>query len=101
MNQTFGIFLRISSLDLHRHSDLKQNINCLWHEFHERLFILLAAVAQLLQLCLPLCDLRDHRLPGSSVHGLLQARKLEWIAMPSYRLSAIPRGQPTSLCLLY
>ena len=24
----------------------------------------------------------DHSLPGSSVHGILQARKLEWVAMP-------------------
>ena len=27
--------------------------------------------------------LSDCRLPGSSVHGILQARTLEWVAMPS------------------
>ena len=36
--------------------------------------------AKLLQLCLTLCDPVDHSPPGSSVHGILQARILEWIA---------------------
>ena len=30
-----------------------------------------------------LCDLMDCSPPGSSVHGILQARIREWIAMPS------------------
>ena len=34
--------------------------------------------AKLLQLCMTLCDPMDHSLPGSSVHGILQARILEW-----------------------
>ena len=29
--------------------------------------------------------------PGSSIHGILQARKLEWVAMPSSRGSSRPR----------
>ena len=33
------------------------------------------------QLCLTLCDPMDCSLPGSSVHGLLQARILEWVAI--------------------
>ena len=35
--------------------------------------------------CPTLCDCVDCSPPGSSVHGILQARKLEWIAMPSSR----------------
>ena len=35
--------------------------------------------------CLTLCDPMDCSLPGSSVHGILQARILEWVAMPSSR----------------
>ena len=31
--------------------------------------------------------------PGSSVHGILQARILEWVAMPSSRGSSLPRDQ--------
>ena len=37
------------------------------------------------QLCLTLCDLIDCSLPGSSVHGILQAKILEWVAIPSSR----------------
>ena len=35
------------------------------------------------QSCLTLCDPIDCSPPGSSVHGLLQARMLEWVAFPS------------------
>ena len=38
--------------------------------------------AKLLQLRLTLCEPMDCSLPGSSVHGILQARILEWIAIP-------------------
>ena len=36
-----------------------------------------------LQLCLTLCHPMDHSPPGPSLHGILQARILEWVAMPS------------------
>ena len=35
--------------------------------------------------CLTLCDPMDGSAPGSSVHGILQARIMEWVAMPSFR----------------
>ena len=38
-----------------------------------------------LQSCPTVCDPLDYSLPGSSVHGILQARILEWVAMPSSR----------------
>ena len=41
-----------------------------------------------LQLCPDLWDPIDCSLPGSSVHGILQARQLEWVAMPSSRGSS-------------
>ena len=37
------------------------------------------------------CDPVDCTPPGSSVHGILQARMLEWVAMPSSRGSSQPR----------
>ena len=49
-----------------------------------------------LQLYLTLCD----PMPGSSVHGILQARLLEWVAMPSSRGSSWPRDGTSVLCLL-
>ena len=41
------------------------------------------AHAKSLHLCLTLCDPMDCSPLGSSVHGILQARILEWVAMPS------------------
>ena len=46
--------------------------------------------AKSLQSCLTLCDCS---LPGSSVHGIFQARILEWVAMPSSRESSQPKDQ--------
>ena len=42
--------------------------------------------------CVWLCNPVDCSLPGSSVHGILQARVLEWVAMPSSRWSSQPRA---------
>ena len=38
-------------------------------------------------------------LPGSSVHGILQARTLEWVAMPSSKASSWPRDQTQVSCI--
>ena len=43
------------------------------------------------QLCPTLCDPMDCHLPGSSVHGILQARILEWVAISFCRRSFQPR----------
>ena len=43
--------------------------------------------------CLTLCDPMGCSLLGSSVHGILQVRILEWVAMPSSRGSSQPRDQ--------
>ena len=40
-----------------------------------------AAAAKSLQSCPTLCDPMDCSLPGSSVHGIFQARVLEWVAI--------------------
>ena len=48
--------------------------------------------AKSLQSCPTLCDPMDWSPPGSSLHGILLARILEWVAMPSCRASSQPRG---------
>ena len=45
------------------------------------------------QLCPTLCDPMGCRSPGSSVHGILQARILGWVAIPFSRGSSRPRDQ--------
>ena len=41
----------------------------------------------------------DYNLPGSSVHGILQARILEWIAILFSKGSSQPKGEPGSPAL--
>ena len=45
------------------------------------------------------CDAMDCSPPGSSVHGILQARILEWVAMPSSRGSSRPRDPTHISCI--
>ena len=47
--------------------------------------------AKSLQLCLTLCEPMHCSPPGSSVNGILQARILNWVAMPSSRRSSPAR----------
>ena len=64
---------------------LQQNIPCV--------------CAKSLQSCPTLCDPMDCSPPGSSVHGTLQARILEWVATPSSRGSTQPRDQSCISCI--
>ena len=47
-----------------------------------------------------LCNPIDYNPPGSSVHGNLQARILEWRAVPFSRESSRPSDQTQTSCLL-
>ena len=51
----------------------------------------LVGVVQSLKSCPTLCNPMNCSPPGSSVHGILQARILEWVALPSSRASFRPR----------
>ena len=56
-------------------------------------FILHYVQCLVTQSCLTLCDPKDCSPPGSSVHGIIQARILERVAMSSSRGSSQPRDQ--------
>ena len=75
----------ITHLKLERRADYQQVRNFTQAHF------LLCVCAKSLQSCPPLCDPVDCSPPGSSVHGILQARILEWLAMPSSRGFSSPR----------
>ena len=49
--------------------------------------------SEVTQSCLTLCDPTDCSLPGSSIHGIFQARVLEWVAIPFSRGSSQPRDR--------
>ena len=58
--------------------------------------------AQLLQLCLTSCDPIDCSLLGFSVHGILQIRLLEWVAVPLLQgISPTQGSNPGLLRLLH
>ena len=50
-------------------------------------------IVKVAQSCLTLCNPMNCRLTGSSVHGILQARILGWVALPFSRGSSQPRDQ--------
>ena len=70
--------------------------------------MLAAAAAMSLQSCLTLCDTTDGSPPGSAIPGILQARKLEWVAIWKIpwmtNLDSILKSRdstlPTKVCLV-
>ena len=91
-NLFLQVFLPLKSL---------QNIFCIFlccKIYPCCLFILYIVFAKSLQLCPTLHNPMDCNLPGSSVHEILQAKILEWVATPSFRWSLWPRDQTHVLC---
>ena len=62
---------------------------------------ILLFVCSVAKSCLTLWDPMDCSPPGSSVHGILQARILEWVAMFSSRVSSLLRDQTRISCVSY
>ena len=62
-------------------------------------FLFSVCCAKLLQSCPTVCDPIDCSPPGSSVHGILQAGILEWLAMPSSRGSFQTRDWTIVSCV--
>ena len=54
---------------------------------------LVVFVCLAVQACPTLCDPMDCSLPGSSVHGILQTRIMEWEAIPRKELPAMQETQ--------
>ena len=50
-------------------------------------------------MCLTIWDPMDYSLPGSSVHGILQARILEWVAIPFSSDTSQPRDWTLVFCI--
>ena len=50
-------------------------------------------VSEVAQSCPTLCDPMDCSLPGSSIHGIFQARVSEWVAISFPRGSSQPRDR--------
>ena len=63
---------------------IKSNFHCT-SQSDEEMICCVTVKVLVAQSCLTLCDPMDCSLPGSSVHGILQARILEWVAIPFSR----------------
>ena len=82
---------------------------CVWSEVRHFFSLSISSLFQIntvlkvkvlvTQLYLALCDHMDCSPPDSFVHGILQARILEWIAIPFSRGSSPPRIEPRSPAL--
>ena len=57
----------------------------------------LESKSEVAQSCPTLCDPMDCSPPGSSIHGILQARTLEWVAISFSRRSSWPRDMNIGL----
>ena len=55
--------------------------------------------SEVAQSCPTLCDHMDFSPPGSSIHGIFQARVLEWIAISFSRGSSQPRDRTQVSCI--
>ena len=77
----------------------KQFKSPLTDEGRKKMWCVYTCVCLVTQPCLTLCDPMDCSPPGSSVHEILQARILEWVAMPFSRGSSQPRDQTQVSCI--
>ena len=56
--------------------------------------------SEVAQSCPTLCDPIDYSLPRSSIHGIFQARILEWVAISFSRGSSQPKDQTRVSCIV-
>ena len=75
----------------------RTHISCLLNRQAGSLPLVQPAAAKSLQSCPTLWDPVGCSPPGSSVHGILQARVLEWVAMPSSQRILLTQGSSLSL----
>ena len=80
--------------------DINTKVSCMYTHVsslsHSRRIICCCLVAKSYP---TLCDPMDCNLPGSSVHWILQARILEWVAISSSRGSSQPKDQTLVSCI--
>ena len=76
------------------------SISRIWCDIdHGQLCFILTSSCLVPKSCPSLCDPIDCSPPGSSVHGILQARTLEWVAMSCSRGSSWPRDWTHISCI--
>ena len=77
----------------------KASFHPIGRKFYPLLSSILHVLCLVAQSCPTLCNSMDCSPPGSSVHGILQARILEWLAMSFSKGSSQPRDGTQVSCL--
>ena len=101
---SWNILLVRKVINLNYYIQFKGVINSMregrWGEFKPGIFLYVMPTSpphngesEVAQSCPTLCDPVDYSPPGSSVHGILQARVLEWVAISFSRASSWPRDR--------
>ena len=67
-------------------------IECMLENVPKKECLGIESESEVTQSCPTLCDPMDYSLPGSLVHGIFQARVLEWVAISFSRGSSQPRN---------
>ena len=109
-NWKFSLSFWVPSIDFCEHHSLgiSQTLWCIvsvvfaWECFHhwsEIQSCLKVSESEVTQSCPTLCYPMDCSLPGSSVHGIFQARVLEWVAISFSRGSSWPRDWTRVPCI--
>ena len=74
-----------------KESDMTWGINSNLLSYRNIKYPFVIGESEVAQSCPTLCDTMDCSLPGSSIHGIFQARVLEWVAISYSRGSSRPR----------
>ena len=91
LSHSFFFFGGILNISLNINTNL--NINVLYN----LKVLALVRLSEVTQSCLTLCDPMNCSLPGSLVHGIFQARILEWVTICFSRVSSQPRDRTLGL----
>ena len=95
----YNVLWRFTCLPFHVQN--KEFIYILYIYIYIYIYVIIIIYVKVLvtQLCSALCDPTDCSPPGYSVHLILQARILEWVAISFSRGSSWPRDQTPASCI--
>ena len=79
--------------NLHMYDIIVDAVDFTTEKQYQRLTAITRICVLVIPSCLTLCDPVDYSPPGSPVHGILQPRILEWVAISFSRGSSQPRDQ--------
>ena len=99
MHNSAKISVLFCANSMPRHKAGEIRLSLPWSSLQIDLFENVLKVSEVAQSCPTLCDPMECSLLGSSVHGIFQARKLEWVTISFSRGSSQPRDWTWFSCI--